>query len=123
MKKLIALVLALVCVLGLVGCADKQQNISEKDKNQLVYGEPQEPSDNDIVYSEGEPLDIEGISQEEVEEIALEQCKVNYDYIKTEFNHSEKIWSVEFWENIEKTPTQTILIDTAGNVVTPRYAE
>ncbi len=32
MKKLIALVLSLVCVLGLVGCVDNQQNISEKDK-------------------------------------------------------------------------------------------
>ena len=58
MKKLIALVLALVCVLGLVGCNnDNQQNISEKDKNQLIYGETQEPSDNDIIHGEGGQLD------------------------------------------------------------------
>ena len=56
MKKLIALVLSLVCVLGLVGCVDNQQNISEKDKNQLIYGETQEPSDNDIIHGEGGQL-------------------------------------------------------------------
>ncbi len=57
MKKLIASVLALVCVLALAGCVDKQQNISEKDKNQLIYGETQEPSDDDIIQGEGGVLD------------------------------------------------------------------
>ncbi len=57
MRKCIALVLALVCVLGLVGCVDKQQNISEKDKNRLIYGETQEPSDDDIIQGEGGALD------------------------------------------------------------------
>ena len=123
MKKLIALVLALICVISLVGCVDNQQNISGQDENQLIYGEPQEPSDTDIINGEGEPLEIEGISQEKAEEIALEQCKVNYDYIKTEFNHSEKKWSVEFWENIGKIPTQTIIVDNEGNVLAIRYAE
>ena len=123
MKKLIALVLALICVLGLVGCVDNQQNISGQDENQLIYGEPQEPSDTDIINGDGEPLEIEGISQEEAEEIALEQCKVNYDYIRTEFNHTEKRWSVEFWETTAKVPAQTILVDTEGNVTGIRYAE
>ena len=72
------------------------------DKDKLIYGEPQEPSNADIVNGEGEPLDIEGISQTKAEEIALEQCNVNYDYIKTEFNHSENLWSVEFWNTDRK---------------------
>ena len=122
MKKLIALVLALACVLGLVGCG-QQQSFSEEDKDKLIYGEPQEPSDADIVNGEGEPLDIESISQAEAEEIALEQCKVNYDYIRTEFDHTEKRWSVEFWENTAKVPAQTILVDTEGNVTGLWYAE
>ena len=122
MKKYIALVLAVVCVLGLVGCG-QQQSFSEENKDKLIYGEPQEPSDTDIINGEGEPLEIEDLSQEKVEEIALEQCKVNYDYIKTEFNHTEKRWSVEFWENTAKVPAQTILVDTEGNVTAIWYAE
>ena len=94
------------------------------DKDKLIYGEPQEPSNADIVNGEGEPLDIEGISQAKAEEIALEQCKVNYDYIKTEFNSTEKRWYVEFWENMAKdVATQTVLIDTEGNVLGSLYAE
>lgn len=57
MKKLIAFLLALVCVLGLVGCVDNQQNISDQDDNHLIYGETQEPSDNDIIHGEGGQLD------------------------------------------------------------------
>ncbi len=57
MKKLMASVLALVCVFALAGCVDKQQNISEKDKNRLIYGETQEPSDDDIIQGEGGALD------------------------------------------------------------------
>ncbi len=124
MKKYIAIVLALICVISLVGCVDNQQNISDQDENQLIYGEPQEPSNTDIINGEGEPLEIEGISQEKAEEIALEQCKVNYDYIKTEFNSTEKRWYVEFWENMAKdVATQTVLIDTEGNVLGSLYAE
>ena len=123
MKKWIALVLALVCMLSLVGC-NQQQSLSEENKDKIIYGEPQEPSDTDIINGEGEPLEIEGISQAKAEEIALEQCKVNYDYIKTEFNSTEKRWYVEFWENMAKdVATQTVLIDTEGNVLGSLYAE
>lgn len=102
---------------GVSGTTDKEGlKHLNKTTDKLIYGEPQEPSDNDIVYGEGEPLDIEGISQTKAEEIALEQCNVNYDYIKTEFNHSENLWSVEFWNTDRKIPTQTILIDTEGKI-------
>lgn len=89
----------------------------------LIYGEPQEPSDGDIVYGEGETLDVEGISQAEVEAIALEQCKVNYNYTTTNFISDEQRWSVEFWESTGKVPAQTVLIDTEGIVLGIRYAE
>lgn len=78
MRKYIALGLALVCVLGLVGCG-KQQNISEENKNRLIYGELPEPSDADVAYGEGEPLDIEGISQAKAEETILE-TRSTYTY-------------------------------------------
>jgi len=102
---------------GLSGTTDKEGlKHLNTTTDKLIYGEPQEPSDNDTVYGEGESLDIEGISQTKAEEIALEQCNVNYDYIKTEFNPTEKQWSVEFWNADRKIPTQTILIDTEGKI-------
>lgn len=91
--------------------------------SKLIYGEPQEPSSGDIIQGEGETLAIEGISQEEAEGIGLEQCKVNYDYTTVTFIHEEQSWSVEFWEYAGKVPTQTVLIDTEGNVLGIRYAE
>ena len=91
--------------------------------SKLIYGEPQEPSSGDIIQGEGETLAIEGISQEEAEGIGLEQCKVNYDYTTVTFIHEEQRWSVEFWEYAGKVPTQTVLIDTEGNVLGIRYAE
>ena len=91
--------------------------------SKLIYGEPQEPADDDIIHGEGETLAIEGISQKEVEDIGLEQCKVNYDYTPVGFNHEEHRWIVEFWEYAGKVPTQTVLIDTEGNVLGIRYAE
>ena len=91
--------------------------------SKLIYGEPQEPSSGDIIQGEGETLAIEGISQEEAEGIGLEQCKVNYDYTTVTFIHEEQRWNVEFWEYAGKVPTQTVLIDTEGNVLGIRYAE
>ena len=91
--------------------------------SKLIYGEPQEPSSGDIIQGEGETLAIEGISQEEAEGIGLEQCKVNYDYTTVTFIDEEQRWSVEFWEYAGKVPTQTVLIDTEGNVLGIRYAE
>ena len=35
--------------------------------SKLIYGEPQEPADDDIIHGEGETLAIEGISQKEVD--------------------------------------------------------
>lgn len=43
MKKLTAFVLILVCMLSLVSCG-KQQNTSEENKDKLIYGELQDPS-------------------------------------------------------------------------------
>ena len=47
MRKYLALVLALVCVLVLVGCG-QLQNISEENKDKPLYGERQELSDTAI---------------------------------------------------------------------------
>ena len=60
MKRLITFVLVLVCMLGLVGCADNHQNISEKDKNRLIYGAIEDPSDSDVIQDEDEAIAVKG---------------------------------------------------------------
>lgn len=60
MKKCIVLFLAWTFVLGLVGCVDNHQNISEKDKNQLIYGAIEDPSDSDVIQGEDEAIAVKG---------------------------------------------------------------
>ena len=60
MKKCIVLFLAWTFVLGLVGCADNHQNISEKDKNRLIYGAIEDPSDSDVIQDEDEAIAVKG---------------------------------------------------------------
>ena len=66
---------------------------------------------------------VEGISPERAEEIAREQCKVNHDSIRTEFDDTGKGWSVEFWRGNEILPAQTVHIDAEGNVTAIIYSE
>ena len=65
----------------------------------------------------------ETISQTEAEEIALTERKVNYDYIKTEFDADKNAWEIGFWEDTAQIASQTILIDTVGKVLNIGYAE
>ncbi len=73
MKKLIALILALVCVLSLAGCGQPKQDPPEVDQDKLIYGERPEPSDQEIIHGEGQPLETGSLSQ--VEKLTLEKVK------------------------------------------------
>ena len=78
------------------------------------------------VMDEEKPLETrpdEAISQTEAQEIALNECKVNYDYIKAEFDTDKNAWNIGFWEDNAQIASQTILIDTTGKVLGIGYAE
>ena len=66
---------------------------------------------------------INALTATQIEEIALAQCKVNFDYIRTEFIDSENVWSVEFWESSAKVPSQTVIINLDGIVLENHFAE
>ena len=118
MKRLIGLILSLVCILGLAACT-QQQNTEENGKGELY-----DFSENKDNSSGEEPSNADFISQERAEEIALTQCKVNYDYIKTEFDDDLKQWRIEFWEKTAKyVPAQRIYVDRKGNITNIVYAE
>lgn len=103
MKKIIALVFTLACLLGMVGCAVRTNEVSDM---------------GDVSHEE-----LNSIAQSEIEAIAIAQCKVNYDYIGIEFDDAEKVWKVAFWENDAVIAAQTITIDSAGNILSILYAE
>ena len=63
------------------------------------------------------------ITQEKAEEIAIKRCNVNYDYIETTYVDSDCSWKVEFWQSGAKIATQTVTIDSKGNVLSVHYAE
>lgn len=111
MKKPICVVLSalLLCAmtLGLAGCGRLPEAAEERISP--VIG--------------SDPSGAEGISPERAEEIAREQCKVNYDSIRTEFDDTGKEWSVEFWRGNEILPAQTVQIDTEGNITAIIYSE
>ena len=123
MKRIIGLILSLICILDLTACSHPQ-NTEQDNKNQMMEDMSQDPSENNNNSGKEETSDTIFITQEKAEEIALAQCKVNFDYIKTEFDEDLKHWRVEFWEKTAKyVPAQWIYVDTEGNITSIMYAE
>lgn len=78
----------------------------------------------DVVVGTKETSEVNRtISQDEAEEIALSECKVNYAFIETEFDANNNVWEIGFWEDNASIASQTILIDATGEVLAVRYAE
>ena len=63
------------------------------------------------------------LTETDVEQIALEHCKHNYDYVETTYDSDNKKWQVGFWENGAKLAAQTVTIDSEGNLLGTWFAE
>ncbi len=63
------------------------------------------------------------LTETDIERIALEHCKHNYDYIETTYNADQERWQVEFWENSAKVAAQKVMLDKEGNLVGTWFAE
>ncbi len=63
------------------------------------------------------------LTEADIEQIALEHCKHNYDYIETTYDTDNKKWQVEFWENGAKLAAQTVTLDSDGNLLGVWFAE
>ena len=112
MKKLIALVLALIYTLGLVGCdtnSSPENAINENTTSENNTADTNKP--------------VKLTNEDEILSIALEHCKTNYDYTDITYFEDREVWEVGFWENNAKIAAQTITIDKEGNVVNVWWAE
>jgi len=65
----------------------------------------------------------ETLTEADIETIALEYCKHNYDYVETAYDADNKKWQVEFWENGAKLAAQTVTLDSEGNLLGTWFAE
>ena len=96
---------------------NEQAELSEELISQL---------ENNAVKSlgmESAEFPIEPISQTEAEKLALAECKVDYDYIDTEFDAAQNAWEIGFWEDNTVIAAQMIVVDGAGNILNNWYDE
>ena len=63
------------------------------------------------------------LTETDIEQIALEHCKHNYDYIETTYDTNNKKWQVEFWESGAKLAAQRVTLDSDGNLLGTWFAE
>lgn len=146
MKNLIAVVLALVCVLSFIGCTRQSttdqdiqtNNATEFDeKMELETVEPNTIPDFSYtedreIYAEGEPgVKTSGfvntteaeITFENVAEHAKNECTIKYDSIATYLDPNECVWKVHFYTNGTLGGDQSVYLDNAGKTVLIVYGE
>lgn len=145
MKNLIGSVLALVCVLSLIGCNQQSatdQNIqtnnsTESGENtELVEFHNSIPhfsyAEDAAIYVEGEPgVKTSGfvntteteIAFENVVERAKNECTVEYDSVTTYFDTDECVWKVHFCTDGMVGGDQSVYLDCDGKTVLIVYGE
>ena len=147
MKKLIVLVLALICILSLIGCNQQsitEQNIqannsTESDENtelEIVEAHNSIPNfsytEDKEIYAEGEPgVKTSGfvntteteITFENVAERAKNECTVEYDSVTTYFDTDECVWKVHFCTDGMVGGDQSIYLDCDGKTILIVYGE
>ncbi len=124
--------------------------VTETNQYLWVNDEKMSPTDRDLLYTtftfvmpdrdvklriEEKSVDIplappdisiepdDTLTETDVEQIALEHCKHNYDYVETTYDSDNKKWQVGFWENGAKLAAQTVTIDSEGNLLGTWFAE
>ena len=145
MKNLIAVVLALLCVLSLIGCNQQSTtNQNMQTNNSTESGENTElvESHNLIphfsyvedaaIYVEGEPgVKTSGfvntteteITFENVAERAKNECTLEYDSVTTYFDTDECVWKVHFCTDGMVGGDQSVYLDCDGKTVLIVYGE
>lgn len=147
MKKLIAVVLALVCFISLVGCNQQSttyQNIqtnnsTECDENKelkIIESNNSIPdfsfTEDRKLYAEGEPgVKTSGfvntteteITIENVAEHAKNECTIDYDSVTTYLDTDECVWKVHFYTNGMLGGDQSVYLDYDGKTVLIVYGE
>ena len=137
MRKYIALVFTLVCVLSLIGC--NQQSTTELEENtELEIVEPNN-SIPDFSYAEDRKIYAEGnpgvktsdfvntteteITFENVAEHAKNECTIKYDSVKIYLDTAERVWKVLFYTNGMLGGDQSVYLDYDGKTSLIVYGE
>lgn len=147
MKKLIVLVLALVCILCLIGCNQQSttdQNIqannsTESDENTELEIVESHNSISNFSYTEDREIFAEGepgvktsgfvntteteITFENVAERAKNECTIEYDTVTTYLDTDECVWKVHFYTNGMLGGDQIVYLDYDGKTVLVVYGE
>ena len=127
MKKFIAFLLALVCVLSMVGCnQQKLPNTTNVDPGVFSYAE------DCAIYVDGEPgaktsgfvntFETE-INHENVVEHAKNECTIEYDSVEVCLDATEYVWRVLFYTQGVLGGCQTVYMDYDGKTILIVYGE
>lgn len=152
MRKYIALVLALVCVLALFDCSkageekevpttdniESATTIETESSTELEIVEPHisipdfSYAEESAIYAEGEPgVKTSGftntseteITFENVAEHAKNECTIEYDSVTTYLDTAECVWKVHFYTYGTLGGDQTVYLDYDGKTVLIVYGE
>ena len=153
MKKLIALVLALVCMLSLIGCTHQKQQdyltnpiqnnkeTTQTESEQNTGLEIVEPNisipdfsyaKDSAMYVEGEPgVKTSGfvntakvdVDFNNVAEVAKNECTIEWDSCTSYLDTAECIWKVVFYTKGTVGGDQTVYLDYDGKTVLIVYGE
>lgn len=144
MKKVIALLLVLVCILGLVGCNQQEPQdepgtqINNQHETELEIVEPHisipdfSYAEDRAIYAEGEPgvktsgfvntSEVE-ITFENVAEHAKNECTIEYDSVTIYLDAAECVWKVNFSTSGMLGGDQSVYLDYDGKTVLIVYGE
>ena len=147
MKKYIALVFAIFCILSLIGCnqqsatnkniqtnsvTEHEENTGLKivepddaiesfsyaaDKEKLAEGEPGVKTSGFVNTTETE------ITSENVAEHAGNECNIEYDSVKIYLDTAERVWKVHFYTNGILGGDESVYLDHNGKTVLIVYGE
>ena len=153
MKRLLALVLSLVCILSLIGCVQQKQqdyltNQTQNNEETLQTESEQntelemvEPNisipefsyaKDSAIYVEGEPgVKVSGfvntveteITLENVVEHAKNECTIKYDSVDVWFDPTECVWHILFHTQGQVGGCQSIYMDDDGKTILIVYGE
>ena len=121
MKKLITLVIVLVCILSLFSC--NQQNTPSafsyaEDSRIYLEGEPGVITSGFVNTTESK---INNVA--EAIELAKRECTIKWDTVLTYFDSDENIWLVQFYTEGTVGGCQSVYLKDTGETVLIVYGE
>lgn len=132
------LILVLVCVLGLVSCAQDEHPADRSEALPIESAEETEAAEPQIsipdfsfakeraIYAEGEPgVKTSGFANTSETEITFEnaaeraerECTIEYDSAAIFFDPAERVWKVHFYTSGMLGGDQSVYLDCSGKTI------